>query len=71
MSAARELHGDGVVLVPVTADQVPELRRILRTPEVRRRWGDAEAESAAWPFDDPWTTAFAILIDGAIRGLIQ
>ncbi len=71
MSAASELGGDGVVLAPVTADQVPELRRIIRTPEVRRRWGDEEAESAGWPFDDPGSTPFAILIDGAVRGLIQ
>jgi len=71
VTAATELRGDGVVLVPVTPDHVPELRRILRTPEVRRRWGDDEAESAEWPFEDEWSTPFAILIDGAVRGLIQ
>jgi RimJ/RimL family protein N-acetyltransferase len=71
VTAAPQLHGDGVVLVPAAADHVPELRRIIRTPEVRRRWGDEEAESADWPLRDPWSTPFAILIGGAVRGFIQ
>jgi len=71
VTAGPELRGDGVVLVPVTADHVAELRRILRTPEVRQRWGDEEAESPDWPFEDSWSTPFTILIDGVARGLIQ
>ncbi len=71
MTRATELRGDGVVLVPVAAEHVPELRRILRTPEVRRRWGDLEAESPGWPLDDDWATPFAIVVGGAVRGLIQ
>ncbi|MGH8921233.1 MAG: GNAT family N-acetyltransferase, partial [Actinomycetes bacterium] len=67
---APELRGQRVVLVPVSAAHVPELRRILRTPEVRGRWGD-EAASPQWPFDDPSATRFAIVVDGAVRGMVQ
>ena len=70
MTADPELHGELVVLAPVAAEQVPELRRILRTPEVRCRWGD-EAASPQWPFDDPSVTRFSILLDGAVRGMVQ
>jgi RimJ/RimL family protein N-acetyltransferase len=65
-----ELEGDGVRLVPVTADHVAELRRILSTPEVRQRWGD-EASSPHWPFDDPSSVRFAVFVDAAVRGMIQ
>jgi RimJ/RimL family protein N-acetyltransferase len=65
-----ELRGQHVVLVPVTIAHVPELRRILRMPEVWLRWGD-EAASVRWPFDDPSATRFAIVLDGAVRGLVQ
>ena len=58
------------MLVPVTAEHVPHLRRILRTPEVRLRWGD-EAASQDWPFDDPSATRFAVLLDRAVGGLVQ
>jgi aminoglycoside 6'-N-acetyltransferase len=63
-----ELRGDRVVLVAVTAEHVSELRRILATPQVRARWG---AVPPAWPFDDPTITAFSILLDGAVVGLVQ
>ncbi len=65
-----ELRGESVVLVLVTASHVPDLRRILRTPEVRLRWGE-EAASPQWPFDDPSTVRFAVLLDGTVRGLVQ
>jgi len=58
------------VLVPVTAEHVPELRRILLTPEVRRRWGD-EAASPQWPFDDPSVTRFAVRWEGTVCGMVQ
>ena len=70
MTADPELHGELVVLAPVASEQVPELRRILRTPEVRCRWGD-EAASPQWPFDDPSVTRFSILLDGAVCGMVQ
>lgn len=40
---AHEIRGDATVLVPVVAEHVGELRRILLTPEVRSRWGDEAA----------------------------
>jgi RimJ/RimL family protein N-acetyltransferase len=64
------LRGDLVTLVPVAAEHVLELRRILGTPEVRRRWGD-EAASPQWPFDDPTETRFAIVLGGAVCGMVQ
>jgi RimJ/RimL family protein N-acetyltransferase len=64
------LQGDRVTLVPVTAEQVPELVRILATPEVRTRWAD-EAAAPGWPFDDPSETRFAVLLDGAVVGMVQ
>lgn len=30
-----------------------------------------EAASAQWPFDDPSATRFAVVHDGAVRGLVQ
>jgi len=65
-----QLSGHRLVLVPVTADHVPELRRMLLTPEIWRRWG-AEASSPQWPFDDPSATRFATLVDGAVVGMVQ
>ncbi|HVA21132.1 MAG TPA: GNAT family protein [Candidatus Micrarchaeia archaeon] len=59
-----------MALVPVAPAHVPRLRRILRTPEVAVRWGD-EDSSPGWPFDDPSATRFAILVDGAVRGMVQ
>jgi RimJ/RimL family protein N-acetyltransferase len=64
------LQGDRVTLVPVTGEHVPELTRILATPEVRSRWGD-EAASPGWPFDDPTETRFAVLLDRAVVGMVQ
>ena len=46
------LRGERVVLRPITAEDVPELRRILHTPEVHARWGDEDADEN-WPFDNP------------------
>lgn len=66
----NKLSGDRVVLVPVVADHVADLRRILHTPEVSLRWG-AEDASPSWPFDDEDTVRFSVLVDGAVRGLVQ
>jgi RimJ/RimL family protein N-acetyltransferase len=68
--ADAELHGDQVVLVPVVEAHVPELRRILLTPAVRSRWGD-EAATSQWPFDDPSSFRYAVIVDGAVRGMVQ
>ena len=55
---------------PVTVEDVPELRRILHTPEVYVRWGDEDADED-WPFDDPDAVRMVVETDGAARGLIQ
>ncbi len=70
MTGETELRGERVVLVPVLAEHVPELARIRQTPEVRRRWGE-EVLAPQWPFDDPSVTPFAVLLDEAVRGLVQ
>jgi RimJ/RimL family protein N-acetyltransferase len=64
------LHGKLAVLAPVTEEHVPELRRILHTPEVRARWGAVDDEPD-WPLDDPTVVCFAVLVDGAVGGMIQ
>ncbi len=55
--------------MPVVPEHVPELRRILATPEVRARWRDEDA-SPLWPFDDS-ASRFAVLLDGAVHGMVQ
>jgi RimJ/RimL family protein N-acetyltransferase len=60
------LEGDLVRLVPLTPDHLPDLRRIRETPEVRARWGEPEDDGA-----DDDVTCFAILLDGAVRGMVQ
>lgn len=65
-----ELAGDRVVLVPVQAAHVEDLRRIRRTPEVESRWG-VETYEPPWPFGDPGAVVFTVLLDGVVRGMIQ
>lgn len=60
------LEGDLVQLVPLTQDHLPDLRRIRNTPEVRARWGEPEDDAT-----DEDVTCFAILVDGAVRGMVQ
>jgi aminoglycoside 6'-N-acetyltransferase len=66
-----ELHGERVVLVGVRAGDVAELRRIVGTPEVLRRWGEEDTKAPDWPLEDRSATPFTILIDGDVRGLVQ
>lgn len=70
MNAGGELIGGLVALVPVTAEHVADVQRILRTPEVRARWGDEDV-SPQWPLDDPEVVAFAVLDDGEVCGMVQ
>jgi aminoglycoside 6'-N-acetyltransferase len=56
-------------LRPLEADDVAELLRILATPDVSRWW---DAPDEAFPLgDDPDSTRFTILVDGAVAGMIQ
>ena len=64
---AAPLQGTRAILVPVTQEHVPELRRILATEPVRLRWRD-EAASPDWPFDDDSATRFAIVVEGTVTG---
>jgi len=75
MTDAVEPHtlaGEKVVLRRVERADVAELVRIRRTPEVHGRWGDVDADlDDGWPFDDPDTIIFTVLLGGSVTGLIQ
>jgi RimJ/RimL family protein N-acetyltransferase len=68
--STQALTGNTVVLAPVTPEHVSELRSILGTPEVRRRWGD-EAATSGWPFDDPEAIRYAVLLEHRVVGMVQ
>jgi aminoglycoside 6'-N-acetyltransferase len=63
-----ELRGDAVVLRPMEAADAEALRAIHETPEVTAWWG---AMDDHFPFDEPQSTRFTILVDGRLAGLIQ
>ena len=64
------LTGERVLLAPVTAEHVPALLRIRVTAEVLVRWGDP-GDEPDWPFDDPETVCFAVIVDDEVLGLVQ
>ncbi|MCU1352072.1 MAG: aminoglycoside 6-adenylyltransferase [Acidimicrobiales bacterium] len=68
-----EQHGALVRLRPVTADDVPRLAEIRRTPEVHRHWRGGEDMVAAVAADlaEHDSTASAIELDGRVVGWIQ
>jgi len=56
-------------LRPLDASHAAELRRILATPDVARWWDPPDDD---FPLaDDPDSTRFTILVDGAVAGMIQ
>jgi RimJ/RimL family protein N-acetyltransferase len=55
-------------LRPLAAGDQAELLRIHRTPEVVR-WWDVPAEG--FPWDEPESTRWTIVVDGAVAGMIQ
>jgi aminoglycoside 6'-N-acetyltransferase len=57
-----------IVLRPLAAGDESELARIRATPEVVRWW---DAPEDGFPWDEPQSARFTILLDGAIAGLIQ
>lgn len=57
-----------VTLRPLANGDEAELLRIHQTPEVLRYW-DRPAQD--FPWDDPDSTRFTILVDGRVAGLIQ
>jgi aminoglycoside 6'-N-acetyltransferase len=56
-------------LRPLAEGDAAELRRIRATPAVER-WWDAVEDDFPWS-DDPESTRFTIVVDGAVAGLIQ
>jgi aminoglycoside 6'-N-acetyltransferase len=70
VTPAPTLEGNQLILEPVSPAHIPELRRILATPEVRSRWGD-EAASSDWPFDDESAVRFVISVGGGVCGMVQ
>ena len=58
----------GVTLRPLAAEDVPELLRIHRLPEVARWWDEPDE---TFPDDDPESVRFTIVVDGAVAGMIQ
>jgi aminoglycoside 6'-N-acetyltransferase len=67
-----ELRGERVLLRPLTMDDVPTVAVIQAEPGVASRWGnpdEAELRGKAAGTDE--CTAFAIVVDGNVVGLIQ
>lgn len=58
----------GVALRPLTEADAQDLIRIHRTEEVSRWWGAPEDD---FPWDEPESTRYTIVVDGAVAGLIQ
>jgi aminoglycoside 6'-N-acetyltransferase len=58
-----------IELRPLTEQHVAELLRIHATPEVARWWDPPDDD---FPLaDDPDSTRFTIVVDGAVAGMIQ
>jgi aminoglycoside 6'-N-acetyltransferase len=68
-----EIHGERVTLRPVTPDDAPGLAAILATPEVAAWWPafDLARVEAEFLVAEPNYTAFAIVVDDRLAGLIQ
>ena len=63
-----ELRGRRIVLRPLRESDATALKAIVAQPEVARWWGPQEA---SFPFDEPESTRFTILVDGDVAGLVQ
>jgi aminoglycoside 6'-N-acetyltransferase len=57
-----------IELQPLDVAHAARLRKLHREPGVERWWGPMEPD---FPFDEPESTRFAIVVDGEIAGLIQ
>jgi aminoglycoside 6'-N-acetyltransferase len=63
------VDSERLILRPLLAGDVPELRRIHSTPEVAFWWDVPEDE---FPLtDEPQATRMTIEVDGAVAGMIQ
>ncbi|MEA2496954.1 MAG: hypothetical protein QOJ29_4865 [Thermoleophilaceae bacterium] len=57
-----------VELQPLSVTHVKRLRELHRQPGVSEWWGPMEP---FFPFDEPESTRFAVVVDGEIAGLVQ
>jgi aminoglycoside 6'-N-acetyltransferase len=55
-------------LEPFDARHVKALRALHQQPGVSKWWGPMEPE---FPFEEPESTRFAIVVDGSVAGLVQ
>jgi aminoglycoside 6'-N-acetyltransferase len=55
-------------LEPLDARHVKALRALHQQPGVSKWWGPMEPE---FPFEEPESTRFAIVVDGSVAGLVQ
>ena len=71
MTRPLQLTGERVVLREALPGDVDAFVEILAAPEVERWWGPhAREDVVAELYDDPETVAFAVLVDGAVKGLV-
>lgn len=69
MTDAEALHGERVVLRPLSAGDVPALLAIHATPEVAQWWGNPDE---GFPLsDEPEATRYAIVESGSVIGMVQ
>ena len=68
LGLVEPLQGERVLLEPLLAEHVPELRRIVATPDVLRWWGPQEP---GWALDDEDAESWTIRHNERIVGLIQ
>ncbi|HYT40421.1 MAG TPA: GNAT family protein [Acidimicrobiia bacterium] len=73
MSSTPVLQGDLVRLRPAGEDDIAELARIRRTPEVYAHWrgGDDLVAAVHEDFAEPDSTGYVIELDGRLVGWIQ
>lgn len=68
-----ELRGERVVLRPLAEEDVPRLVELGAAPEVARWWPGLTEEHLLTKArgDDDGVTAFAVVVDGEVAGLVQ
>ena len=64
------IHGDRLVLRPLTEADLDAVLAILREPEVARWWGDYDAERARGELLKE-TETLAIDVDGEVAGVLM
>jgi aminoglycoside 6'-N-acetyltransferase len=57
-----------IELEPLDVRHVARLRELHQRPGVSKWWGPMEPD---FPFDEPESTRFAIVVDGEVAGMVQ